>query len=46
MYLAKKRSSFGVGVAAQIADAMTESVLIVATISTKLIGYSPIDGYE
>jgi hypothetical protein len=42
MYLAKKRSSFGVGVAAQIADAMTDSVLIVATISTKLIGYSPI----
>jgi hypothetical protein len=41
MYLAKKRSSFGVGVAAQIADAMTDSVLIVATISTKLIGYSP-----
>ena len=40
MYLAKNSSSFGVGVAAQIADAMTESVLIVATISTSDILFS------
>jgi hypothetical protein len=40
MYLAKNSSSFGVGVAAQIALAMTESVLIVATISTSDILFS------
>ena len=41
-HLDKKASSFGVGVAAQIADAITDNVVKVLTISIKLMLLTPV----